>query len=77
MRGDRSQGGGEKGLKGDKVFFRSSASGFMFHYTVLNLFYSPFSIQNPFSRNINATNRTRVLCWRGREMEKKNKTNKN
>lgn len=37
--GGREEGGG---LKRRQSVFRSSTSGFMFHYTVLNLFYSPF-----------------------------------
>lgn len=71
MRGERSKGGGEEGLKGDKVFLDQALQDSCFTTQFLIYFIHHFSIQNPFSRNINSTDRARVLCWRGREMERK------
>lgn len=64
--------------EGLKVWFRSSASGSMFHYTVLNLFIHHFSIQNPFSHNINAPTELKCSAGGGEEGGKKTvRENKN
>lgn len=76
MRGERSKGGREEGLKGDKVFLDQALQDSCFTTQFLIYFIHHFSIQNPFSRNINSTDRARVLCWRGREMERKKKKEK-
>lgn len=47
----------------------------MIHYTVLNLFIHPFSIQNPFSYNINGPTELESSAGgekRWKEKEKKN-----
>lgn len=59
--------------EGLKVWFRSSASGSMFHYTVLNLFIHHFSIQNPFSHNINAPTELKGSAGGGEEGKKESK----
>lgn len=64
----KGRGKGEGGCCLRDNVFRSSASGFMFHYTVLNLFIHRFSIQNPFSHNFNAP--TELESSAGRESRK-------
>lgn len=46
----------------------------MFHYTVLNLFIHHFSIQNPFSRNINAPTELESSAGGEKRWKKKKKT---
>lgn len=74
--GKTGRGQGD-GVKRRQSVFRSSASGFMFHYTVLNLFIHHFSIQNPFSFNINAPTELESSAGREKRWRTNKKTKKN
>ena len=73
------EGGGQRAeVKRRQSVLDQALQDSCFHYTVLNLFIHHFSIQNPFSRNINAPTELESSAGgekMGREKKKK-KTNK-
>lgn len=73
--GEGAEGEGGRGQKETKCF-RSSTSGFIFHYTVLNLFYSPFFYTESIQWKYQRTSSVESLCWRGRRGGKSNKKQK-